>query len=359
VGWVALVCPAALLASCIGEASLDQDGDGYQAGLDCDDRDPAVHPAAAERCNGLDDDCDGYLDEDLPLLTCYRDADEDGYGNALNTGQACDCAEGYVAAAGDCDDVDAGVHPEAEDICGNGVDEDCDGSPGARGELVGDMSLADAGARFQGLEFDDRAGYALAGGADLVGSGRPDFAAGAPGEEDEPGAVYVFDGHEQDEEWEGQMSIEEASAVLLGDVAGARTGASLAAAGDVDQDGFEDLLVGAYGANLAYLVLGPVSGSEGLESTHLQLTGENGSSTGCSLAGLGDVDGDQVPDLLVGAAGVERDGENAGAVYLVHGPLSVALHLPDEPPGGQRPAGRGGLAAPGRVRTGGDQRSER
>jgi endonuclease/exonuclease/phosphatase family metal-dependent hydrolase len=103
-----------------GEASVDarfdRDGDGYfdasDAGcvevygprglLDCDDRDPAVHPGAPERaCNGLDDDCD-------PTTPDGEDADRDG---SLH----CD----------DCDEMDAARHPDHEEICDN-IDNNCD-----------------------------------------------------------------------------------------------------------------------------------------------------------------------------------------------------------------------------------------
>jgi parallel beta-helix repeat protein len=104
---------------------VDLDGDGVTADEDCDDSDPDVYPGAEETCNALDDDCDGEIDEGAGELV-YADADDDGWGNAEVTTNACSTGDGWVDTVGDCDDEDPDVHPDAEEIC-NGVDDDCDG----------------------------------------------------------------------------------------------------------------------------------------------------------------------------------------------------------------------------------------
>lgn len=104
---------------------LDGDGDGSVEGDDCDDADPAVHPGAEERCNNLDDDCDGIVDEEaVDAATWYADGDGDGFG-AGSVGTSCAAPEGGVEVDGDCDDADSTVHPGAVDAC-DGVDNDCD-----------------------------------------------------------------------------------------------------------------------------------------------------------------------------------------------------------------------------------------
>lgn len=110
------------------KARTDEDGDGEPAiaygGQDCNDRDAAAFPGAKERCNEADDDCDGEVDEGLPL-GAYADADGDGYGvgDLLHD----DCAgEGEASEAGDCDDDDPDIHPGADEVCGNDIDDDCD-----------------------------------------------------------------------------------------------------------------------------------------------------------------------------------------------------------------------------------------
>ncbi len=83
----------------------DADGDGSFWLDDCDDADAAVHPGAAEACNGIDDDCDGSIDED-GLSTYYADTDGDGLGDAANSQQACNNPTGFVSNSSDCDDSD-------------------------------------------------------------------------------------------------------------------------------------------------------------------------------------------------------------------------------------------------------------
>ncbi len=95
---------------------------------DCDDADPLVHPGAAESCNGIDDDCDGTVDEDATdEATWYLDSDGDGYGLDTVTLVQCEQPSGYVLGSGDCDDGAASIHPGASESC-NDADDDCDGS---------------------------------------------------------------------------------------------------------------------------------------------------------------------------------------------------------------------------------------
>ncbi|MFM7203875.1 MAG: MopE-related protein, partial [Myxococcota bacterium] len=120
----------------------DLDGDGYGSGEgvllpvnrpgyavlsgDCDDTHTEISPSAAEVCDGLDNDCDGQADEQLPLVSLYRDADGDGYGDTTQPLSSCGASEGYVFNQDDCDDLVASIHPNTAEAC-DGIDNDCDG----------------------------------------------------------------------------------------------------------------------------------------------------------------------------------------------------------------------------------------
>ena len=135
-------------------AEGDDDGDGFGSAspADCDDRSAAVYPGAAEVFDGLDNDCDGAVDEDT------EGADDDGDGVSelegdcddrsrdlypgapeLVDGLDNDCdgridegtdaddmdRDGYSPLTGDCDDSDPARYPGARELC-DGVDNDCD-----------------------------------------------------------------------------------------------------------------------------------------------------------------------------------------------------------------------------------------
>ena len=116
--------PSATSQSCA--AGADQVADN----TDCDDGDADIHPDATETCNGWDDDCDGDIDDDdvgvTGTSTWYIDYDGDGFGAGAYTESACQGSEGWVTNNDDCDDFDALLNPDADEIC-NEIDDDCDG----------------------------------------------------------------------------------------------------------------------------------------------------------------------------------------------------------------------------------------
>ena len=130
----------------IDACTMDGDNDGYGSDVDCDDTDPNIHPNALEECNGIDDNCDGAVDEGLEL---YRDNDMDTYGDPSSPAP-CDAGEGYVPDNTDCNDKNGKVNPGAPEVPGNGLDDNCNGTVDEGGALehpvqsaVGNTTLQD------------------------------------------------------------------------------------------------------------------------------------------------------------------------------------------------------------------------
>ncbi len=109
---------------------VDQDKDGYTVEEgDCNDADASIHTAATEICDGVDNNCDGSVDEGTTSLY-YTDSDGDGYGDPATEAAACEAGAGQVGIALDCDDEDPATFPGAPESCTDAVDRNCDGSTG-------------------------------------------------------------------------------------------------------------------------------------------------------------------------------------------------------------------------------------
>ncbi len=149
----------------------DRDGDGFGNGSepvircaqpagyaptgareDCDDTNPLVNPMTAEGCNGIDDNCNGEIDETLTRERFVRDEDGDGYPKLDAGVQACAAPPGTVRALGaldDCKPFSPSQHPDAGERCNgsnDAADDDCDGTPFASRYL--DTQLVSEPVRF-------------------------------------------------------------------------------------------------------------------------------------------------------------------------------------------------------------------
>ena len=351
--------------NCDGSVQFaDSDADGSPACLDCDDGDPAVLPGATEACDLVDADCDGslvdfFVDTDGDAVPDCVDLDDDGDGDPdasdcgpldatvfAGASEACDaidsdCDGGLVDGFGDLDqdgtpdctdlDDDGDGDPDATDcapedpttwsgapeLC-DGIDNDCDG-------LTDACSGASAAAVIYGEGSAWNLGAALAIG-DLDDDGAPDLVVSSPGAgwTIGIGALHIFSGPVT-----GALFPSQADMVVLGEAAEDWAGASVAADCDLNGDGADDLVVGAWGydwigqaSGAVYVLNGPLSPTTLLSSADAILYGESpGDWAGWSVACAGDTNADGYDEAIVGAWREDAGGIDAGAAYLIAGPL--------------------------------------
>jgi hypothetical protein len=281
---------------------------------------PVVKPGAVDVCDGVDNDCDGQVDEDAAesAFVWYADADGDGYGDPDVT-TVCGLGGGWSLDPGDCDDTDPFVHPGVTDG-GDGWDSDCDGR------------LDDDGCWFDqdGDGYGDPAMGGYCGSPGWVENDRdcaPDDAAINPRERD-----ACDDATDSDCDGLVEACWPNADVWGLGDLHATWFGdlghelTPVGASGDYDGDGLADLVLGAPGANggagALVIVAGPEIGGPVAAGTRLDAPGAEG-GFGVSAAAA-DLDVDGWTDLVVASDG------GGGMVDVIYGPspdASAALRL--------------------------------
>ncbi len=273
----------AVIVSLSGGVVVDGDADGYDrleaGGEDCDDTDPGTYPGAMETWyDGVDADCAG--DDDY-------DQDGDGYQTVVFN-------EDGENGGGDC------IHPGAADEWYDGVDSNCDG-----------QSDWDA-------DGDGYSSEALNKGSDCN-----DFDVDV-----HPGASERLNGQVDgcDGDQDAEIQASSADYIYTGVGSNERFGYGLGT-GDIDGDGFADMVTGAPDYNTAGGLMGrgaagiflstnplPASGSNQQSGFHLfQGTGAT-SGLGSSISVVDDFNGNSQADLLVGAPG---DNSYGGAIYII------------------------------------------
>ena len=313
---------------------IDEDGDGYGvlevtgdcsdpdavplAG-DCDDTNTLISPEAVEVCDDIDNDCDDSIDEDAAdAITLFIDADGDGYGGVDFTALGCAVGDGWVDNSEDCDDLEETVYPGAIELCGDGVDNDCDGQ--AEADCILDLD----GIAFYGERSDE--GIATLDTADLNSDGHTDVLVGAyassnDGGLNNDGAVYIFFGG-----FEASAPLEAADVVITGgfeeqDV----LGWGVATPGDVDGDGVGDVLLTAsqakhpdgydrtgsvYFFSGAGLSSGMVLSSDDADT---EWYGESKTYLGADIYGA-DLDGNDTAELIAGSTWAD---DERGRIYIL------------------------------------------
>ncbi|MFN9141812.1 MAG: immunoglobulin domain-containing protein, partial [Betaproteobacteria bacterium] len=201
------------------------------------------------------------------------------------------------------------------------------------------------GFRIPGAAANDQAGYSVSHAGDVNGDGIGDFIVGALAadvNDTNSGAAYVVFGKQGG--FGANLNLSTLNGTTGFRISGEAwvnyAGCSVSAAGDVNGDGYDDLLVGAYGVSTstspgggfinpgaAYVVFGKASGY----TANLNLSTLNGANgfqlngivkddnTGWSVSSAGDINGDGFDDVIVGAWGADPNGTNSGAAYVVFG----------------------------------------
>ena len=193
------------------------------------------------------------------------------------------------------------------------------------GPLSGSLAATDADAIISGAEFDE-IGHVVASAGDLNGDGFDDIVIGtAIAGSSFQGQVFVFNGP-----LFGERTAASADAVITGSFSNESFGASVASA-DVNDDGIPDLIVGAprfplggVDTGRVYIFYGPVAGSMIATDADVIIFGEDlNDGFGTSVAPAGDVDGDGVDDVIVGANQLFNEGN--GKAYVFYGPLAGSI----------------------------------
>ncbi|MFZ5481916.1 MAG: MopE-related protein [Myxococcota bacterium] len=228
-----------------GTPAVDEDRDGWDSDVDCDDNDYRVYPNAPEACDALDNDCDGFVDEDY-------DADADGHLDAAL------CED---VAGDDCDDADGATYPGAQEVPYDGVDQDCDGADLLDADGDGytytldcddenaDVSPADAEVPKNGLDDDCVDGDDT--DADLDGYGDVDWGGDDCDDADASvhpdGVDWYDDGVDGDCDGSdgGSGLVEDVGVTISGDSGEQDLVGETVTVCDLDGDGWNDLIVTA------------------------------------------------------------------------------------------------------------------
>lgn len=288
--------------------------------------------SAAEDCDDGDPSLGGPT-------AWHADGDGDGYG-AAGSQVACGAPSGTVADGSDCDDADAATHPGAPERCDD-QDADCDGA--TRDPESEDATVWWADGDQDGFGDPDNVVRACDAPSGYLPPDPDNADCDDSSSLVHPGAAETCgDGQDQDCDDQdaeclalGSLSLAAAARATLLGQEGGNAGYSLAIAGDVGGDGLDDILVGAPSLEgttpgMLYVVMGPVTGTLSLADADAALEAHTPSELlGWAVADAGDLDQDGLHDLLAGAPGSMGSWEGSGAAWVLYGSTSGTLSPPD------------------------------
>lgn len=257
-------------------ALTDGDGDGFVNEDDCDDARVEVFPGATESCNSTDDDCNGEVDEDaIDAVLWYLDADGDGVGAAGGgTKTSCEQPNGYASLGVDCDDSRADTYPGGVEVPYDGLDQDCTGAD--LNDVDGDGVQGRAAG---GDDCDDLNVLVL------------------------PGAEETWQNGATDNDCDGVLGaavLEYGQPQWSATVAGGQAGRRVERIGDVDGDGWAEVLVSAPydDTDAAFDGAVHILGADGFGNLVAKNTAVGSAAygfLGAALGPAGDVDGMAFP----------------------------------------------------------------
>jgi hypothetical protein len=230
----------------------------------------------------------------------------------------------------------------AGDVNGDGIDDILIGAYRANSEagetyliygsssLTENFDLTNANVTFSGIADTDWSGFPSVSAGDMNNDGFDDILIAAkkanPNGNDSGETYLIYGGTSL----AANISLSNADATFTGKAENDSSGQSIASAGDVNGDGFDDILIGAYNADPNgassgenYLILGAStrhSGAINLSNADMTLAGKNsGDRSGYSVSGAGDANGDGYEDILIGAYAAQPNGSSSGESYLIYG----------------------------------------